>query len=328
MNLTRTSRLIQLIGLLQIGKGLNATELGDACQVSRRTIFRDLDILRQAGVPLIFDHRVGLYRIPGTYYLPPTNFTADEALTVIVLCRDLGRDGRVPFYGSAQAAASKLESSLPGPLREQLRETTGAVQIRMPPSSLLDGQQPYYVQLLHCTARRQAVRIHYESLSEDTEIVTKLSPYQLLFSRHSWYAIGRSSLHRETRTFNVSRIRGLETLEDIFVIPRAFSIERYLGNAWHLIPEPGPDQEVKVRFERLVARNVAEVAWHKTQRCEFLADGRMDFSVTVSGLNEISWWILGYGDQAEVLAPEPLRTLIAERVAGLARRYRNDHAML
>ncbi len=328
MSLSRTSRLIQLIGLLQTGKGLNATDLADACGVSRRTIFRDLDILRQAGVPLIFDNRLGLYRIPGIYYLPPTNFTADEALAVVVLCRDLGRESRVPFYGAAQAAALKLESSLPGPLREQLRETAGTVQIRMQPSSLLDGQRSYYVQLIHCIARRRAVRIHYESFSEDTEIVTKLSPYQLLFSRHSWYAIGRSSLHREARTFNVSRIRSLEPLEDVFEIPRAFSIERYLGNAWHLIPEPGSDHQVTVRFERLVARNVAEVVWHKTQRCEFLADGRLDFSVTVSGLNEISWWVLGYGDQAEVLAPSALRTLVATRAAGLVQRYGTDHAVL
>ncbi len=313
---------------MQTGKGLNPTELGDACSVSRRTIFRDLDILRQAGVPLIFDNRAKLYRIPGTYFLPPTNFTADEALAVLVLCRDLGRDGRIPFYGPAQAAALKLESSLPGPLRDQLREASGAVHIRMPPSTTLDGQHGYYRQLLHCIARRRAVRIHYESLSENTDIITKLSPYQLLFSRHSWYAIGRSSLHREARTFNVSRIREMELLDDSYEIPRAFSIDRYLGNAWHLIPEPGPDQLVKVRFEPLVARNVAEVVWHKTQQCDYLPDGRLDFSVTVSGLNEISWWILGYGDQAEVLAPEALRSLVANRVEGLAERYRNQPAVL
>lgn len=101
-----------------------------------------------------------------------------------------------------------------------------------------------------------------------------------------------------------------------------------MGNAWHLIPEPGSDHQVTVRFERLVARNVAEVVWHKTQRCEFLADGRLDFSVTVSGLNEISWWVLGYGDQAEVLAPSALRTLVATRAAGLVQRYGTDHAVL
>lgn len=285
-------------------------------------------MLRQAGVPVAFDGQAGLYRIPGTYFLPPTNFTPEEALAVLVLCRELGRDSRLPFYEAAQTAALKLESSLPGSLREQLREAAAAVQIQLPPTAPQAGQRPFYLQLLGCIARRQAVRIHYDSLSEDVEIITKLSPYRLLFSRHSWYAIGRSSLHREARTFNVTRIRRLEILPDRFEIPRAFNIDRYLGNAWHLIPEPGPDQDVVVRFERLVARNVAEVRWHKTQRCEFLPDGRLDFSVRVSGLQEISWWILGYGDQAEVLMPEALRAIVGERALRLARRYRPQDAVV
>ena len=90
-----------------------------------------------------------------------------------------------------------------------------------------------------------------------------------------------------------------------FEIPRGFSLERYLGNAWHLIPEPGPDHDVLIRFSPMVARNVAEVAWHKTQQLTWNDDRSLDFQVRVSGLNEISWWILGYGDQAEVRKPAP-----------------------
>ncbi|MFH1268497.1 MAG: WYL domain-containing protein, partial [Planctomycetota bacterium] len=100
--------------------------------------------------------------------------------------------------------------------------------------------------------------------------------------------------------------------------------ERYLRNAWHLIPEPGPDREVVVRFDKLVAENVAEVAWHKMQRLEFQPDGCLDFHVTVSGLREISWWILGYGDRAEVVRPPELRRLVARHVARLARQYRQE----
>jgi proteasome accessory factor B len=137
--------------------------------------------------------------------------------------------------------------------------------------------------------------------------------------------IGRSSLHRGTRTFNVGRIVRLEPLDDPYEIPRGFSIDRYLRNAWHLIPEPGPDREVVVRFARKVAQNVAEVAWHKTQRLQFLPDGSLDFSVTVSGLSEIAWWILGYGDQAEVLQPPELRQIIVGHAVRMLQRYGERH---
>ena len=195
------------------------------------------------------------------------------------------------------------------------------MHIKLRPGGRLDDKMPVYHQLLRCVAARRAVRIAYDSFSDGGLIRLKLCPYRLLFSRHSWYVIGRSSLHREVRTFNVGRIQSLEMLDEEFHPPRGFTVESYLGNAWHLIPESGPDQEVVVRFAPLVARNVAEVVWHKTQRLVHREDGSLDFHVRVSGLNEISWWILGYGDQAEVLKPAGLRQLIAQRAGRMVEMY-------
>jgi proteasome accessory factor B len=95
-----------------------------------------------------------------------------------------------------------------------------------------------------------------------------------------------------------------------------------------LIPEPGQDHGVHIQFAKKVAQNVAEVLWHRTQRCEFRSDGSLDYYVTVSGLIEISWWILGYGDQAEVKAPAELREIVAKRVAPMAETYHNEIAQL
>jgi len=290
--------------------------------VTRRTIFRDLDTLRQCGLPLCFDEEEQRYRVPGTFYLPATSFTPEEALALIVLCHEMGDAVKLPFFGPARAAAVKLEASLPSRLREYLQSVAGTVHIRAMPHSNLAGQESVYDRLLDALRERRSVRIRYRSLTERDEICTRLSPYRLLFSRRAWYVIGRSSLHRATRTFHVGRITQIEALEDEYRIPRGFSLDRYLGNAWHLIPEPGPDQDVVVRFSKLVAQNVAEVVWHKTQRLVFNPDGTLDFHATVSGLGEISWWILGYGDQAEVLAPPKLRQRVAERTERAAAQYR------
>ena len=201
-----------------------------------------------------------------------------------MLCHELGDRSGLPFLGPARTAAVKLESSLPARLREQLRDVTGALRIHPPPNNPLAGKRPVYEQLLEAMANRRNVRIRYGSLNEGEEIVTRLSPYRLFFSRRSWYVVGRSSLHRAKRTFNLGRIAAIELLDDHFQVPRGFSIERYLRNAWHMIPEQGPDREVVVRFSKLVAQNVAEVNWHKTQRSTFHDDGSLDFHVTVSGL--------------------------------------------
>ncbi len=310
-----------MLQTLQSGNGQNADALAKACGVSRRTAFRDLETLRTAGVPLGFDRDEQRYFIPNSFFLPPTNFTAEEALSIIALASQIGSNVRLPFYEPARRAALKLESSLPRALQEELQSITRAIQINVKQVTPLEDKQDVYQQLVDAIASRRVVRINYESLTEWETITTKLRPYRLLFSRHSWYVIGRSSLHTETRTFNLSRISELTTLKEKYAVPRGFNLDRYLRNAWHLIPEPGRDRIVEVRFKPLVARNVAEVVWHKTQQVEFQDDGGLNFRVQVSGLNEIAWWILGYGDQAEVLRPAKLRKLIAHRVNNMQVTY-------
>ena len=311
-----------MIGLLQTGSGQNADSLARACKVSRRTIFRDLDILRRSGVPIVYNELDQRYGIPGAYFLPPTSFTTEEGLAMLLLSRQLGGEGGVPFQEAAFTAAAKLEGSLPPALRSELRDLGRALTIEKPAVNRLSGHINVYRQLLAAVTHRRAVTICYDSFTEREVLRTKLDPYHLLFSRRSWYVIGRSAQHREVRTFNLGRIKELELREETFDVPRSFSLSRYLRNAWSLIPEPGPDFNVWLRFRPLVARNVAEVSWHPTQRCEFRSDGQLDFHVTVSGLNEISWWILGYGDQVEAIEPPELRALMAGRAEQMAKMYR------
>ena len=254
--------------------------------MSRRTIFRDLDSLRESGVPLEFDSEHDRYFIPSAFFLPPTNFTTDEALAIIALVGKITTGARLPFSDSARLAALKLESSLPTSLRRDVRGVVRRIQINMNQVNTLAGKDAIYQRLVSSIEERRVVRIKYGSLSEWVSITTKLRPYHLLFSRRSWYVIGKSSLHRQIRTFNV-----------------------------------GADSHVVIRFQSVVAHNVAEVLWHKTQQIDWLEDGRMDFTVHVSGFNEIAWWILGYGDQAEVLQPLKLRRLLARRVANMYRLY-------
>jgi proteasome accessory factor B len=317
MKLKRITRLLRLLQTLQAGQGDNADGLARACEVSRRTVFRDLETLRAAGVPLELDKDQGRYSIASEFFLRPTNLTAAEAISIIALASSLGADNKVPFFGPARSAALKLQSSLPPALRKELQSVANAINVQVHPVHPLRGQESVYATLVEAIAQRRIVRITYESLTEWDVIETKVRPYQLLFNRHSWYIIGRSSLHGGPRTFNLGRIKTIDLLNQNFARPRGFSLERYLGNAWNLMPQAGPDYHIVVRFSPMVAKNIAEVAWHRTQRVEVQPDGSLIFHVDVSGLGEIVWWILGYGDQAEVLAPQKLRQLIAQRTKNL-----------
>jgi predicted DNA-binding transcriptional regulator YafY len=272
-------------------------------------------------VPVEYDRKARRYRIGSTSYLPPTDFTAEEALALVALAAEFGRNDRLPLYKAAYSAALKLEAGLPPTLRREVRETTRAITVRLDQVGDLADKMSIHQRLVRAIERKRAVEIEYQSYTEWERITTKLQPYQVLFSRRSWYVIGRSSLHGEVRIFNLLRIASLKELNERFRAPRNFDLDTYLGNAWHLMPSAGRDSHVVIRFKPLVAGNVAEVMWHKTQRTTFLPDGSLEFRATVSGLNEIAWWILGYGDQAEVLQPATLRRQVAQRALNMAAMY-------
>ena len=321
MNVKRITRLLQLLQILQSGSGQNANDLARTCKVSRRTAFRDIESLRAAGVPVSYDSGRDRYSIPSTHFLPPVNFSATEALSLAALAMELGDSDRLPFYEPARSAALKLESGMPPYLREQFQVMRQAIKIHLGPVSPLKGKRKVYQSLIDARAELCVVRIQYESRAKALSITTNFRPYALLFHRHSWYAIGRSSFHSAVRTFNLNRIAAVERLNKRFSIPSNFNLEGHLRNAWALVPEAEEDHQVVVRFTSLVAENVAEVAWHKTQQIDVQTDGSMLFRVQVSGLNEILWWILAFGDQAEVIQPERLRELVAQRARNMVSLY-------
>jgi predicted DNA-binding transcriptional regulator YafY len=275
-------------------------------------------------LPLEYDAKTDRYYAAASWRLPPSKLTSDEALAVVALATEFGRYRELPFYDSAYNAAAKLEKQLPKQLRRGLQRKAQAIKIRPNQKGYLSRTGPVYRQLVAAVEHRRAIHIVYKSLTEWETIETDVRPYQLLFSKHSWYVLGHSSMHDEVRTFNLARIDSIVTLAKKYAVPRSFDLDRHFNGAWCMIPAPGPKSHVVVRFEHLVAKNVAEVEWHKSQSTKFLPDNSLEFHVTVSGLDEISWWILGYGDQAEVIKPERLRRLVCQRAKNMVAIYGED----
>jgi predicted DNA-binding transcriptional regulator YafY len=77
----------------------------------------------------------------------------------------------------------------------------------------------------------------------------------------------------------------------------------------------------KLRFSPKVAGNVAEVLWHRTQKLTKHKDGSITFEADVDGLGEISWWVIGYADNVEVLEPKELRKKVGQMAKRTAKIY-------
>lgn len=319
MSVSRIHRLLKVITLMRSQRAPTARELADELEVSRRTLFRDLNMLELAGVPYYHDPQAGGYRISQSYFLPPVNLTLDEALALMTL---VGQGGALPLHELTSEAAAKIESVLPRAIQGELAKSAGHIEVSWPSQARHSTVQERFEQVRSAIAGNRRLKMTYVSFFERGQIVTELSPYRLFYYQRAWYVIGRSSQHSEVRTFKLGRIKKLEQNGKLFVADekQKFDLRQYFGNAWGMIPE-GREHAVRLRFSPRVGANVAEVNWHPTQKTQFESDGSVVFEATVDGLGEISWWILGYGDQVEVLSPRALRTRVYQMARAMADRH-------
>jgi len=302
--------------MIESGRGYTVSELADELQVSRRTIFRDLNVLEMARIPYYFDKEQKTYRINRHFFLPPVNLTLSESLAMLLFARRATSSGMEPLSAAGARGAVKLESVLPESIRDYVGTIVNHVAILPAPTAKQDYLESIFERLTAAISEHKVCRLVYISFHDRRQIDVTIEPMRLAFVSRAWYLVGYSRKHRQQRTFKLSRIRKLTVLSEKFD-PADRKIERtnIFGDAWSMIPE-GKYYNIHLHFTPKVAGNVAEVKWHRSQRVEWNDDGSIEFYVRVDGLGEITWWILGYGDQVKVIAPAAL----AKRVAGVAKR--------
>lgn len=325
MSISRIYRLLRLITLLQQSRGMSADQLAEELEVSRRTIFRDLNMLEMARIPYYFDPQSGGYRINRHFFLPPINLTLSESLAIMVMAGRTRGSAHLPLMAPAASAAMKVEGALPQSIRDYVGSVVENLQVRLGPTSGHEGLDQTFEELARAVAARSVCRLVYISFHEHGQIVATVHPLRLVFVNRAWYLIAWSVKHAQRRTFKLGRIRKLTVTDRTFPPPAGPVPEEAFGEAWCMIPE-GTLYDVHLHFEPKVAGNVAEVHWHPSQHVQWNDDGSVQFHVRVDGLGEISWWVLSYGDQVEVLAPEPLRRRVAEVAARVAAKYAAEGA--
>ena len=319
MSSQRVHRLLQLITLVQSGQAKTVEQLVRQLSVSRRTLFRDLNALQEAGIPYYHTPKEG-YRFARGFFLPPVNLTVPESLGLMLLTKGVTARHGWPFIKEAVSAVRKLTATIPDPIKSVCTELTGKISIDNGAQPHDDAELRYYTDLQRCIDDRRVCKIVYQSPVESDPIHCELEPYAIHFSTRAWYVFGRTNLHREVRLFKLMRIRSLVRTDNFFVRPKRFDPTDKLGKAWQLIPE-GKIENVELEFTAKVATNVSEVRWHPTQQQKTLRDGRCLMTFEIDGLNEVAWWICGYADQAIVRKPAKLKQIVQTMLTRAAAQY-------
>lgn len=318
----RIHRLLKLIALLQSGRVYNSAQLATECEVSRRTVFRDLSTLQESGIYVSYDEERQGYSLPWRTIVPFKDLTFEEVLALLVLCQHLDKTiVGLPIHKLARSASTKVVSSLPDELREAAIDAAQAISIWFPPISPLMRNVVHYKNLFKAAIEKRNVRIQHTCPKEQKTVSTMLSPFHILYSNHQWYVVGRSSVDRGIKVFPLLTIIKSELLDETFKKPSRFNLSRYLSNSWEPTRHTRKLQSVKIRFEGNAVEQVSLVCWDQSQEIKKLKGGTIEFRAQVDSLDRISDWVLSFGDQAEVISPRPFRKLVKEKISRMSQIY-------
>ncbi|MBC8100789.1 MAG: YafY family transcriptional regulator, partial [Armatimonadetes bacterium] len=217
--MNRTDRLLAIVLALQAKGERRAEDLAALFETSKRTIYRDIQALCEAGVPVIAMPGRG-YMLDEGYFLPPLSFSIDEATLLLLGMDVMAESFDADYRRVAQMAQSKIEGVLPPFTRERavwLRASLMFVAM----DALNSAQIERLRQIRRAIFNQQRVRFVYHTRYPDDRAPEQrdADPYALVSVDGVWYLRGYCHLRRGLRIFRLSRISELQILAQTFQRP-------------------------------------------------------------------------------------------------------------
>ena len=341
--MTRIERAFAILLLLSDGRTVTATDLARRFEVSVRTIYRDVEMLSETGVPVYAERGAqGGYRLLEGYFLPPVTFTRAETVAML-LSLALARGLKVPpFAAELESAERKLVAALPARLKPLLAETRRLVGFERP---AIDAFHPEWPGATDGTpagdvAEARAVEIFLKAVLDGTRVrfsyrtpygrpdsAVEAQPQGLLWDRDRWYLIGlkldaraRSPAERQ-RFWRADRVFEIEP-STLRSPPQPFDVRPHLGRRWlaqAMTRWHGPEP-VRIRLTRAQAERL-KADWY-FRFAHYAPDGA-DHVVMSYGEGEpalafeLVRWL---GPAAELLEPAAWRDLLRAELLAMATR--------
>jgi predicted DNA-binding transcriptional regulator YafY len=317
----KSDRLLSILLLLQTRGRVPATELAERLEVSARTIYRDVEALSGAGVPVYAERgrRGGIALLPG-YRTDVTGLTQDEARALFVLAAR-GAHTDLGLAGALGSALRKVMAALPAPHRPAAEATSE--RILVDPTRWLSPARPAtdlgVLQSAVFTDRR--LRIRYRHGGADADRTYTVDPYGLVAKAGVWYLVAD---HRGApRLYRVSRVRSATVTAD----PVRRHAGATLADRWDLlrrrVEDRSTDVEVTVRVDRTVLPLFRRVHAAHLAAPPTADPDRPDHVRAVLRLRALAAArpLLGFGAGVEVLDPPEARADLAATARAALTRY-------
>lgn len=297
-------RLIRIITLVQAKPGIRAKELAYRCETTERTIYRDLNYLSAAYIPIVSEGHSKGYHYLSHFAVYPLDLTEDETKAFSLLRTVIQElkgypPGMMDAYDKLMAIA----------IKKQKRSVTLAKRINelfcVGSDSLPQKSGNYLEDIIQAIIDGRSITATYHTQSRNATTTRTIDPYYLLPREHRFYLIGYCQKVKEIRTFRVSRFQSVTILKQKFD-NKDFNINKYLKNTWSI---ERSDREIRflVRFNQVVARYILEEELFVKPKIKTLDNGDILFEVVVNSEREFMQWLNQYGANAEIIQPKVCR---------------------
>lgn len=317
----RASRLLSILMVLQARGAVTAQALAEECEVSLRTIYRDIDALSAAGVPVYAERGAGGgYRLLEGYRTRLNGLSAQEAQALFL--SGLGEAATALGLGAVLAAAqTKVTAGLPANLRSAAARMRARFHLDAP-GWFYEAEEPLFLQAVAAAAWEQhLIEIRYQSWRAEKR--RRVAPLGLVLKSGAWYLVG--AVDASVRTYRISRIRALESLAERFEPPAGFDLAAWWGESTRRLEEEMYRNRATVRLSPLGQRMLEHVT-PAFSRADMVAgepdaEGYRVVTLRVGALWEACSDLMRFGPEAEVLDPPELRARMKETLERMRRLY-------
>jgi len=299
--MSKYARLLQVLNLLRSRPGISAKDLALDCQVSRRTIFRDILSLCSAEIPVFYDK--GYRLLPGTF-LPTLNFDLDEYLTLKgILSADLFNN-RYFFGNTIMSVLSKIEINLNSDLKEKLKELCSPLYFSFQISNRDKGQALIFKLLKEAILEKRGIVLNY-GIQDLCKSDFKVDPISLVLRQGRWYLVGNSNNSGGYFPFGLEYIKKVTLTDYNFILPKDFSLDDFFENSLGVCQAKLINVELQLLKENKyfldnISNLIIDLSKHK--------DGSTFYRLKVRGINELARWLLGFSGEVEVINPSELKS--------------------
>jgi predicted DNA-binding transcriptional regulator YafY len=321
----RASRLVSLILLLQSHGRMTAQDLADWFEVSVRTIYRDVEALHAAGVPIYGDAgHAGGYQLFDGYRTRLTGLTTSEAEVLFLA----GMPGPAADLGLGAVVASaqlKVLAALPAKQRDRAWRIAECFHLDAQGWYQDADPTPYLAAVADAVWHQRRVELRYRRWQAPQEVTRRLEPYGLVLKGGRWYLVARADRH--VRTYRVSQILDLRQLDGTFTRPDSFDLAAYWRCYLNDFEARRLTSTALIRLSSRVLPRLPDLVTHVMARAVTTTAGPPDEEGWVRALVPIESTehavadLLRLGAEAEVLTPDNLRARVADTVQRLAKMY-------